>query len=181
MTRRLLNVIDIETTGINEPDERIIEHCSSFWDIDTEEHVEDHVWRCNPLRKIHAKALKVHGIRLEDLENEPTWDTIAPLVANTITRPDVVLVAAHNGDDFDIPFIDRELRRVGHIITFPRTLDTMRKARWATANGKNPRLGELATCLDVPYDPAQAHGATYDCHVLALSIFAARRIGWFEL
>lgn len=175
---RLVNFTDIETTGLNDPEERIVEACCSIYDLDTEQHIETKTWRCNPMRKIGIKAQKVHGISLDMVANEPTWDLIASQVAETIR--DAELLVAHNGDDFDFPFIDRELRRVGIVVTPKRTFDTMKLARWATHNGKLPRLGELAVCLDVPYDPAAAHAADYDVSVMAKCFFEARRVGFFN-
>ena len=177
MTRRLVNFLDLESTGLNEPDERIIEHCSMIFDLDTEAHVDTKVWRVNPLRKIGAKAQKVHGIKLDDLAAEPTWDVVAPAIAGTI-QP-VEMVVAHNGYDFDFPFLDREFRRVGVMCAFPKRFDTMVEGRWATGNGKLPRLGELARCLDVDYDPAAAHAAEYDVTVMAKCFFEGRRLGFF--
>lgn len=181
MSRRIVNFLDIEATGLNEPEQRIIEHCSMLFDLDTEEQLKSYVWRCNPERKIEAKAQKVHGIKLEDLAHEPTFDVIAPFIRGTIEGPEIVLAVAHNGDDYDFPFLKRELERVGQRTKFPATFDTMKQARWATANGKIPRLGELAACLDVPYDPAKGHAAEYDVSVMAACFFEARRLGWFTV
>lgn len=178
MSIRLVNFLDLETTGVNEPEQRIIEVCCQLYDLDTEEHKKTFLWRSNPLRKIEAKAQKVHGISLADLEKEPTWDLVAPHVAGAI-QP-CVLAVAHNGDFFDFPFLQREFARVRQGCTFPKTFDTMTQARWATHNGKNPKLGELATCLDIPYDPSQAHSAEYDVSIMAKCFFEGRRIGWFQ-
>jgi DNA polymerase-3 subunit epsilon len=179
MSQQIITFGDIETTGVNLPEERIIETCLIQFDLATEAEIKAWTWRHNPMCKIQAKAQKVHGIKLEDLAHEPTFDVHAPLIRGVI-EPSVAFVA-HNGDDFDVPFLQRECTRVGHRITFPRTFDTMKQARWATANGKNPRLGELAACLDVPYDPSKAHGAEYDVRVMAQCFFEARRIGWFSI
>lgn len=176
---RVVTFGDIESTGVNEPQERIIEVCLKQFDLDTEQPIKTWLWRCNPLVKIQAKAQKVHGISQADLENEPTWDIVAPAIRGVI-EPSFLFVA-HNGDEFDVQFIDREMRRVGQHIVWPRTFDTMKKARWATANGKNPRLGELAACLDIPYDPSLAHSAEYDVDIMAQCFFEARRIGWFTV
>jgi DNA polymerase III subunit epsilon len=175
---RIVTFADIETTGGNEVNERIVETCLIQFDLDTGQEIKPWVWRHNPMCKINAKAQKVHGIKLDDLAAEPTFDVHAPLIRGVI-EPSALLVA-HNGDDFDFDFLQRECTRVGHRIQMPKTFDTMKQARWATANGKNPRLGELATCLDVPYDPSQAHGAEYDVRVMAACFFEARRIGWFN-
>lgn len=179
MTQRIVTFGDIETTGVNEPDERIIETCLIQFDLDTEAEIKAWVWRHNPMCKIQAKAQKVHGISLADLATEPTFDVHAPLIRGVI-EPSFLFVA-HNGDDFDFPFLQRECTRVGHRISMCRTFDTMRNGRWACANGKNPRLGELATCLDVPYDPSKAHGAEYDVRIMAQCFFEGRRLGAFVI
>jgi DNA polymerase-3 subunit epsilon len=173
-----VNFLDLETTGINDPAERIIEACCSIYDLDTEEHKQTFTWRINPLGvKINAKAQKVHGISLDMLKNEPTWDLIAPHVAGTIQPAS--LVVAHNGDDFDFDFLRREFARVQQPCIWPRTFDTMKQARWATHHGKLPKLGELAASLDIPYDPTQAHAAEYDVGVMARCFFEGRRLGFF--
>lgn len=179
--RRLVNMLDLETTGLNDPEHRIIETCCRLYDLDTEQLVQGFVWRCNPLRKIDVKAQKTHGIRLDDLENEPTFDVIAPQIRGVLEPDHIVLAVAHNGDDFDFPFLKRELQRVAQPTRFPQTFDTMQKGRWATANGKIPRLGELARCLDVEYDPSKAHSAEYDVDVMAKCFFEGRRLGWFTV
>lgn len=179
MTRRIVNFLDIETTGVNLPEHRIVEHCSKLFDLDTEEHIETVILRCNPMRTIDRKAAEAHGIKLADLEHEPTFDQIAPEILRTINGS--YLNVAHNGDDFDFDFLNRELNRVGLRPVFAKTFDTMKRARFATPYGKNPRLGELATCLDVPYDKALAHSAEYDVSVMAACFFEARRINWFSV
>lgn len=181
MTRRLVNVMDLETTGMNEPEHRIIEACCRLYDLDTEQLAGSFVWRCNPLRSIDTKAQKAHGIRLADLENEPTFDIIAPAIRGTIEPDEIELIVAHNGDDFDVPFLKRELQRVGQATRFPQTFDTMKMGRFATPTGKIPRLGELAASLDVEYDPKKAHAAEYDVDVTAQCFFSGRRLGWFKV
>lgn len=177
MSRRIVTFGDIETTGVNEPNERIIETCLIQCDLDTKEELKVWVWRHNPMCKIQPKAQKVHGIKLEDLAHEPTFDVHAPLIRGVVETS--VLFVAHNGDHFDFDFIQRECTRVGHRIAMPRTFDTMTNARWATPNGKNPRLGELAAALDVPYDPSKGHAAEYDVRVMKDCFFEAVRLGFF--
>jgi DNA polymerase-3 subunit epsilon len=177
MTQRIVTFADIETTGVNEPDERIIETCLIQFDLDTAEELKAWLWRHNPMCKIQAKAQKVHGISAADLANEPTFDVAAPAIRGVLEPS--YLAVGHNGDWFDFPFLSRELARVGHRCQMPRTFDTMTNARWATANGKNPKLGELAASLDVPYDAAKGHSAEYDVRVMAACFFEARRLGWF--
>lgn len=176
---RTINFLDLETTGGNDPEHRIIEHCSMLFDLDTQKHLQTFTWRIHPGRKIEAAAQKVHGISLADLEGKPPIEQVAPLIRGTIDP--AYLCVAHNGDEFDFDFLGRELTRVGFRPTFQRTFDTMKAARWATHNGKNPRLGELARCLDVDYDPSQAHSAEYDVSVMAQCFFEGVRLGAFQI
>lgn len=175
----LIGFTDIETTGKNEPEHRIVEVACGLFDLSTGREIDMWVRRSNPLRSIDAKAREVHGIAREDLEAEPTWDLLAPELIAKLDAGDIW--AAHNGDFFDFPFIERELGRVGTLYRFKRTFDTMVQARWATGNGKNPTLGELCQCLDVTYDPSAAHSAEYDIRVMAKAFFAARRLGFYEI
>lgn len=176
---KIINFTDIETTGINEPDQRIIEYCGMWFDLATERHIKTVTQRFNPLRKIEAKAQKVHGISLQDLASELTWDIGSHIVHDSLSRADHNV--AHNGGEFDFPFLEREFDRIGNPVTIRGKFDTMSQARWATPYGKNPRLGELAMALDIPYDPTQAHGAEYDVSVMAKCFFEGRRLGWFVL
>jgi DNA polymerase-3 subunit epsilon len=68
----------------------------------------------------------------------------------------------HNGDEFDGPFLEMELKRVGLEMPKRPSIDTMTKGVWATPDGKKPRLSELCFACGVPYDPTLAHAAAYD-------------------
>lgn len=177
MTR--VTFYDTETTGKNEPEHRFVELTCMDFDLSTGQHIDTWTRRCNPMRRIDPGAQKVHGITAADVENEPTFDLLAPELIQRFRETD--LVVAHNGDFFDFPFTIRELIRVGHPFTFRRTYDTMVNARWATGNGKIPTLGELCRCLDVDYDPEKAHSAEYDVSVMAACFFEGRRIGKFQI
>ena len=170
-------IYDSESTGKNEEEHRLIEVTCRLHRLSTGAHIDTKTWRSNPLRRIDPGAAKVHGIKAEDLKNEPTFDLVAPKIAKIFSITD--LLVAHNGDFFDFPFLKRDMERVGVKCEFPKTFDTMVRARWATHNGKIPTLGELARCLDVPYDPALAHSAEYDTDVLAKCFFEGIRIGAF--
>lgn len=175
---RIVNFLDIETTGSNQPDERIIEHCSMLFDLDSEAHVATHTWRINPMCKIKPSAQSVHGISADMLAHEPVWDAVAPSIRATIEN--AYMVVAHNGLFFDFDFLEREFARIGHRFMFPLKFDTMLEGKWAHPLGKFPKLGELAQCLDVEYDPAKAHSAEYDVSVMAQCFFEGRKLGWFN-
>lgn len=156
----IITVADTETTGFrSDKGHRIIEFCAAMFDLESRQHLRTYTFRINPLRDIPADATRVHGIYLEDLVDAPTWEKTAPLVNKILTKTD--LFVAHNCE-FDATFIGEELLRVGIAPPDVPMFCTMKNGRWATPNGKNPKLGELCWALQVEYDPAKAHAAEYD-------------------
>lgn len=169
---------DTETTGLAPGDHRFIEVAILTYDLKTEALIDRYVQRINPQRSIDAGAQKVHGISLQALSGCPYWQDVAPEVHKRLEDAD--LIVAHNGDGFDMPFTNYELRRVGlPEITTP-TVDTMLQGRFATPNGAVPNLGLLCQACGVAYDPSKAHAADYDVEVMIRSFFNARRWGQFR-
>ncbi len=175
--------LDTETTGLLLPNERIIEFAAVMFDSATEQPIGKLVRRWNPGVPINAKAEAVHGITLADVAHLPKIEDdlvgtslIQRIVANTD------LFVWHNGRDFDKPFIKQEFMRIGLPIgEMENEVDTMVDARWATAWGKSPTLGELCFACRVPYDTEQAHGGEYDVSVTAQCFFFALKRGFYQL
>jgi len=173
----LLAGIDIETTGLLTPDHRIIEIYIGLWRDDKK--IWHYEQRINPERAISVEAQRVHGISIHDLFGEPKWDEIASIVQGILKKADVCV--AHNGQEFDMPFIAKELECVGLQMPERPILDTMLHAIWATSDGKKPKLSELAFACGVDYDPALAHAASYDVGIMMACLFKARQWGYFTL
>lgn len=169
---------DLETTGLLAPEHRIVEIYAGLWDLDTRELIEDLNQRIDPQRSIAADAQRVHGISGTDLIGKPTFEMLAPTIHAFITDAD--LVVAHNGDEFDLPFINMELTRVGLSKSDSPSFDTM-TCRWSTPSGKPPSLAEFCFACDVEYDPAKAHAADYDVHVMMTAFFRGLDWGWIKL
>jgi DNA polymerase-3 subunit epsilon len=171
--------IDIETTGLEwAKDHRIVEIAALVYRHPEPTPVIRFVQRVNPQRPIDAKAQAVHGISFDDLTACPTWDAVAPKIIRVLQTANVVV--AHNGDGFDRPFIEHELRRVGLPVPAATWIDTCKDARWATPFGKSPSLGELCFACGVEYDPTKAHAAAYDVERMMLCFFEARRQGFYN-
>lgn len=176
--------MDIETTGLDyEKGHRIVEFAALLYRFDPDTGEQSlrgkFVQRINPQRAIDPGAQAVHGIRFEDVAACPDWAEVAPKVVKVLSACDFLV--AHNGDDFDMPFIAHELIRVGQPVPDVESVDTMKQARWATPMGKLPNLGELCFACGVDYDKAQAHGAEYDVSVMMESFFVAHRKGFIVL
>ena len=169
--------LDFETTGKLEPDHRIIEAYIGLYRGGTK------IWsfeqRIDPQRSISADAQRVHKIASSDLIGMPTWDTVAPKINEILKRADFVV--AHNGLEFDKLFAEMEMKRIGLTLTEKPWIDTMVDGVWATADGKKPRLGELAFACGVDYDPSKAHGAAYDVDVMMECFYKGLDWGFYNL
>lgn len=174
----LYAALDTETTGLLAPDHRIIEvyiglykNGKKVWEFDQ---------RIDPQRSIGAEAQRVHGISASDLYGKPTFDAVASVIRGALDRADCFVW--HNGDEFDGPFLDQELRRVG-LPGMPQkpSIDTMLHGVWATPDGKKPRLGELCFACGVDYDTSKAHAASYDVDVMMECFMRGQKWGFFKL
>jgi len=171
--------LDTETTGLEqEKGHRIIEIAMLTYELETQALVDRYVIRIDPERAIDPMAQAVHGISYTDLIGEPKWNAVAEEIAKRMSTAD--LLVAHNMG-FDGPFIAAELMRVGIEVPDVHSLCTMENARWATPDGKLPRLGELCFALNVAYDTAKAHGADYDVQVTMACFFKGLARGFYKL
>ena len=118
--------------------------------------------RFDPQRSIDPKAQAVHGIDYSALVGKPLFPTCIPDLQKVAKISPVWL--AHNAN-FDAGMIAAEFTRAGVPQLEITMLDSM-DARWATFNGKSPKLSELCFALGVEYDPSLAHAALYDITVM---------------
>jgi DNA polymerase-3 subunit epsilon len=163
--------IDIETTGLEKGDHRIIEIYIGLYRED--KLLREYNQRIDPQRSIAKEAQDVHKISSADLVGMPTWSYAAPTVHAFLTKADVHV--AHNSE-FDLPFIAYELKRMNLIMPERTVIDTMQFS-WATPDGKKPSLRELCLATDLEYDETQAHAAFYDVDRMMQALFQARRFG----
>jgi len=168
--------LDIETTGLLDPDHRIIE----LYFQGRKNGVKIFEWetRINPKRSITAEAQRVHGIDFTDLVGKPTFEDVAKTVHAIISKFDVMI--AHNGIGFDWPFIEMELKRCGLVIPDKPVVDTMIEGVWATPDGKKPSLAELCFATGIDYDPSKAHAASYDVEVMLDAYDIGRKLNFFS-
>lgn len=115
--------LDIETTGLNTEDDRVIELAVIVWDS-TDNSILDiyDVFIFND-RAISEEITKLTGIKPAHVSawGKKPFDAFTK-AAELLNNVDVV--AAHNGSGFDKPFLQNEFRR--HGLAFPQTpwLDT---------------------------------------------------------
>ena len=169
--------LDLETTGLDYSEgDKIIEICMRVYDYDTKALKLNYNKRIQPNCRIKPKAQAVHGITAEDLVGCPTFDKVAAQVVTILNKCDVVV--AHNGQSFDLPFLVWDF-----VFKMPeiKVVDTMQESRWATFNGKFPKLQELCEAMDVEYDVSKAHAAEYDVDVMMNCFFKGVTLGQYEI
>lgn len=175
----IITCIDTETTGVDQQKgDKIIEIALLDFELESRMLARRYVQRINPDRPIDPSAQAVHGISNEMLIGCPKWEDVVDEIHDQISNSS--LLVAHNFK-FDGPFIAGELLRVGKTVPSIDSFCTMENGRWATFNGKLPKLAELCSVLGVNYNPDEAHAADYDTEVLAECLFKGMDRGFFKL
>lgn len=158
---------DIETTGFEYMrGDRCIE-IGAVEMIDGE--ITDNTFHeyINPEGKIiPPETYMVHKISNAFLEDKPKMSAVAPRFLEFIGDSPIV---AHNGMDFDFPFINHELAMLGlPPIPRPQQLDSLVIARNRVYGPKSYTLDALAKWFGVSLTArANAHGALIDSEILA--------------
>ncbi|MGN0219966.1 MAG: exonuclease domain-containing protein [Muribaculaceae bacterium] len=106
--KRPIVFFDLETTGTNITNDRIVEISVVKVMPDGSEIVKTR--RINPGCPIPAEATAVHHITDDDVKNEPEFRKVARSLADFFAGCDI---AGFNSNRFDIPLLDQEFQRAG--------------------------------------------------------------------
>ena len=99
---------DLETTGINITQDRIVE--ISFLKVHPNGKEEIKSRRINPEMPIPPQATAIHGITDEDVKDCPTFKQVAKSLADQLEGCDL---AGFNSSRFDVPMLSEEFLRAG--------------------------------------------------------------------
>ena len=97
---------DLETTGINITNDRIVE--IAILKVFPNGKEESHRWLVNPEMPIPEVVSKIHGIYDKDVADKPTFKQLAKEIYNLIKDSDL---AGYNSNKFDIPLLAEEMLR----------------------------------------------------------------------
>ena len=111
--RRPIIFFDLETTGVDTANDRIVEISMIKIMPDGEEIVRTR--RINPQMHIPEQATAIHGITDEMVKDEPTFAQIAKSMAQFIEGCDF---GGFNSNRFDLPMLVEEFLRVGVDVDF---------------------------------------------------------------
>ena len=113
--KRPIIFFDLETTGVDTANDRIVEISMVKVDVDGTKSVKTR--RINPEMHIPEVATAVHGISDEDVKDEPTFRQIAKSLAVFIEGCDF---GGFNSNRFDLPVLVEEFMRAGVDVDFSR-------------------------------------------------------------
>jgi DNA polymerase-3 subunit epsilon len=97
---------DLETTGINITNDRIVE--MAVLKLNPDGSQEEKLWLINPEMPIPAEAAAVHGITDEKVADAPIFKELVAEISAFIIHCDL---AGFNSDRFDIPLLAEEMLR----------------------------------------------------------------------
>ena len=103
---RALVFFDLETTGINITNDRIVE--ISYLKIDLKGNEISKTLKINPTIPIPPETTAIHKITDEDVKDAPTFSEIAKSLAKDFEGCDL---AGYNSNKFDIPLLVEEFLR----------------------------------------------------------------------
>jgi DNA polymerase III subunit epsilon len=160
-----LVVLDVETTGFDPEQDRIIE--IALIRFEGGEVIETYGQLINPEREVPAEVVKLTGIKSEELVDQPLFADVAKTIWDKLQGVGIV---AYNLS-FDRGFIRKELERVG--LAWPDdapTLDPLIFARQFFKNSPRKNLGTVSKLLGIPLE--EAHRATHDATVTGHILYA---------
>ncbi|HYI25149.1 MAG TPA: exonuclease domain-containing protein [Thermomicrobiales bacterium] len=151
--------IDVETTGLNPGNQRVIEIALyRYREGKLAERFESLV---NPGRPIPEFITRLTTIRDMDVAEAPPFSELAERVLEFIG--DTILVG-HNVR-FDISFVNAELKRAGHLPLINERLDTLTLGVRYLTNLRKPSLDRVATAVGL--QPRDIHRAGADAALTA--------------
>lgn len=169
---RPLCFIDIESTGLNRETDRIVELSICKLDPSGEKTVKTR--RFNPTIPISVGSTDVHGIKDEDVINEPTFSKLAASLFFFIENCDM---AGFGSNHFDIPMLYNEFMRAG--ITWDYSTVNMVDVG-NIFKIQEPRDLTASLSFYCDQEHSGAHGANADV-MATLSVFGAQLNKYPEL
>ncbi|MBL7812800.1 MAG: 3'-5' exonuclease [Bacteroidetes bacterium] len=152
--KRPLVIFDLETTGINPSQDRIVEICLLKVFPDGREEIR--TYRVNPGIPISAGAMEIHGITDADVADKPSFKELSQEFHNFLKDCDF---GGFNSNKFDFPLLVEEFYRAG--IEFEvdkrRFIDAQRIFHF-----KEPRNLKAAYKFYCDRDLENAHSAEAD-------------------
>ncbi len=147
-------VFDLETTGLEANTDKIIEIGALKYK--NNELVDEFSVLINPEISLPPIITKITGLSDEDLEKERTIESILP---EFITFIEDLPLIAHNSE-FDLGFIEINIKRLGLAMISNKNIDTVELARKFIPKAYNYKLETLKNYFHLEYG---SHRSIDDC------------------
>ena len=134
-------VIDVETSGLNPEENRIVE--ISLIRSDGQNITDKWTHLINPQGSVGPT--EIHGISQEDVSDEPTF---SDLQSEIIQRIDGFALIAHNAR-FDLAFLRSEFNRLGKSPSYLPSICTFEASRYYLPNLNRRRLSDCCNYLGI--------------------------------
>ena len=155
-------ILDTETTGLRPSEGHKIIEIAALEIIDFIPTGKTYHQYINPERDVPQISTDIHGITSEFLYDKPTFNKIADEFIQFVQNDTIV---AHN-IDFDIGFINYELRSCGKPSLNNKKVDTVTIAR-EKFPGQGVSLDALCKRFSIDNTQREKHSATLDAELLA--------------
>ena len=152
-------VLDVETTGLQASRQRIIEIAISRFSAGEATHHWESL--CHPGRGIPAYIVKLTGIDDDLLEEAPQFEALADTVVELLAD---AVVIGHNVE-FDLGFVNAELKRLGRAPVVNERVDTLALATRLVPGLRKPTLHAVADHLGIAGSSRNRHRAGADVRV----------------
>lgn len=168
-------VIDLETTGGNPANEKIIE--IGMVKIENRKISEERSFLINPEKEIPDFVQKLTGIRKNDVEFSPKIEEVIDEIVQFIGK-DSILVA-HN-TSFDVPFLNGVLKNLQRPTLENKVLCTNIMTKYMIPDIMSSNLNYMSQIFGIPH--SQAHRAIEDARATGnlllkyLDIFESKNI-----
>lgn len=163
-------VVDIETTGTSVKDgDRIIQIGCAF--VKNNKVINTFAADVNPLTTVPPVIENLTGISNARVRKAPPFDDLAGTIYSLLQG---TVFVAHNVN-FDLPFINAELQRVGYPELPIQAVDTVSLSQILLPTAPSFRLRDLSSLLNIEHD--HPHAADSDAVATAhLFIFLQKRL-----
>tara|TARA_Y100000590_G_scaffold422123_1_gene526477 strand:- start:5013 stop:5693 length:681 start_codon:yes stop_codon:yes gene_type:complete len=155
-------VLDTETTGLDfKNGDRIIEvACLELYNhIATGNTLQ---FYCSTEKKISKDVVEIHGLTNEFLDKHKTFEQQYKKIIDFIKNDTLVI---HNAD-FDLGFINNELKLIGAKPIQNECIDTVKLAK-TKLNTRLANLDFLCKRFSIDLSARKLHGALLDCQLLS--------------
>lgn len=168
-------VVDIETTGTSVKDgDRIIQIGCAF--VKNNKIINRFAADVNPLTTVPPVIENLTGISNARVRKAPPFDDLAGTIYSLLQG---TVFVAHNVN-FDLPFINAELQRVGYPELPIQAVDTVSLSQILLPTAPSFRLRDLSSLLNIEHD--HPHAADSDAVATAhLFIFLQKRLAHLPL